>query len=496
MTSPIRYLLDPALWVLEVLGHTPWEKQVQILESIRDHKVTAVKSCHAAGKSFVAADASLWFLYNHPRSIVITTAPTDRQVSGILWKEIRTSHQRAKMPLPGACQTQDLKIDTDWWASGFTAPEHAGDKFQGFHAPYILVIADESSGVSDDIFDAIDGVLTSNESRLLMIGNPTNPSGRFFKEFSAGASKITISAFDTPNFTRFGITEQDILAGTWEAKVAGRNLPAPYLVTPGWVSDRVKRWGAESPLYKSKVLAQFPLSGTDTLIPLHWIEAAIERDLVPSDPVQLGVDVARFGSDETVIICRQGPKTRIHKVLPTSNTMETAGVVIQTIRETGAAVAKIDSIGIGAGVFDRLLEQEQPVVEMQSGSSARDKERFANARAEWWWALRDRFESGDIDIPDDELLVTQLSGIKYKVNSRGQILIESKDEMKRRGMASPDRADALMLVFGGEQDSDGRTSFEEPWGFGGSFDDNDWQFGGMVRTSNHSRHRWVGVHMR
>ncbi len=449
MTSPIRYLLDPGLWVREVLGHTPWEKQILILESIRDHKVTAVKSCHAAGKSFVAADASLWFLYNHPRSIVITTAPTDRQVSGILWKEIRTSHQRAKTPLPGECLTQDLKIDNDWWAMGFTAPEHAGDKFQGFHASYILVIADESSGVSEDIFDAIDGVLTSDESRLLLIGNPTNPSGRFFKEFSPAsrASKITISAFDTPNFTRFGITEQDIIGGTWEAKITG-NLPAPYLVTPGWVADRVRQWGRDSPLYLSKVLAQFPAAGDNTLIPLHWIEAAIERNREPTTPVQLGVDVARFGGDETVIMQRQGPKARIWKVLPMSDTMATSGEIIVAIRETGASLAKIDSVGVGAGVFDRLKEQKAPVMEMQSGASAQDKERYANARAEWWWGLRTRFESGDIDIPNDEELINQLAGIRYKVNSRGQILIESKDDMKRRGVSSPDRADALMLTFG------------------------------------------------
>jgi len=449
LTSAIRYLLDPGLWVREVLGHTPWEKQVQILESIRDHKVTAVKSCHAAGKSFVAADASLWFLYNHPQSIVITTAPTDRQVAGILWKEIRAGFQRAKVPLPGECLMQELKISNDWFAMGFTSPEHAGDKFQGFHAPFILVVADESSGVSEDIFDAIDGVLTSDESRLLMIGNPLNPSGRFYKEFSSNshASKITISAYDTPNFTRFGITEQDIISGTWGTKVTG-SLPAPYLVSPGWVSDRVKQWGTDSPLYHSKVLAQFPSSGDNTLIPLHWIEAAVDRNLDATEPVELGVDVARFGGDETVIMLRQGSAARIWKVLPMSDTMTTAGEIIFAMRETGSTIAKIDSVGVGAGVFDRLNEQKISVVEMQSGSAAQNKERYGNARAEWWFALRSRFESGDITIPDDEALVTQLAGIRYKVNSRGQILIESKDDMKRRGLSSPDRADALMLTFG------------------------------------------------
>ncbi|MGB8219521.1 MAG: hypothetical protein WCE46_03970 [Methanoregula sp.] len=447
MTSPIRFLLDPGLWVREVLGHTPWEKQVQILESIRDHKVTAVKSAHACGKSFSAAECALWFLFNHPHSIVISTAPTDRQVSGILWREIRSAHSKAG--LPGACLQTELKIDNDHFALGFTAPPYAGDKFQGFHAPYILVIVDESAGVSDDIFDAIDGILTSDESRLLLIGNPTSSSGRFYKEFStaSGANKISISAFDTPNFTRYGITEQDLLAGTWQEKIAG-SLPAPFLVTPGWVADRIKQWGKESPLYQSKVLANFPTAGDNSLIPLAWIEAAVERDLPVGEPVQLGCDIARFGSDMTVLMLREGSRARILKVLPMSDTMATAGEIIRGMRECGASVAKVDGAGVGGGVVDRLEEQALSVVDVQSAASAEDKERFGNLRAEMWWTLRERFESGDISIPDDEELIAQLAGIRYKVNSKGQVFIESKEDMKRRGVSSPDRADALMLVFG------------------------------------------------
>jgi hypothetical protein len=248
-----------------------------------------------------------------------------------------------------------------------------------------------------------------------------------------------------------------MIGGTWEVKIKG-NLPAPYLVTPGWVSDRVKQWGTDSPLYFSKVLAQFPSNGDNTLIPLHWIEAAVSRNLDATEPVQLGVDVARFGGDETVIMLRRGSTAQIWKVLAMSDTMTTTGEIIFAMRETGSTIAKIDSVGVGAGVFDRLNEQKISVAEMQSGSAAKDKERYANARAEWWWGLRSRFESGDIAIPDDEALITQLAGIRYKVNSRGQIQIESKDDMKRRGLSSPDRADALMLTFG-VNNSDRTTMF-------------------------------------
>lgn len=443
-----RALADPVWWIREVLGHEPWRKQVEIIESVRDNRTTAVKSCHAAGKSFTAGDVALWFLYSHKPSIVLTTAPTDRQVKGILWKEIRTSFQRAKRPLGGTILTQELKLDEDWFAWGFTAPDYDPDRFQGFHEIYILVVADESSGVSDEIFEGIDGVLTSEQARLLMIGNPTNPTGRFARAFkSPNTNKISIPAFETPNFTEFGITDLDIIENTWEAKITG-DLPAPFLVTPRWVSERLDEWTHDSPLYTAKVLAQFPQAGDDTLIPLHWIEAAVDRKLARVSPAEIGVDVARYGSDETVIMLRQGPVARLLKTMPMSSTMTVAGEVIKALRETGAKIAKVDAVGLGAGTYDRIEEQGHPVEEMQSGAASSDPERFANTRAEWYWGLRTRFESGDIDIENDAKLISQLSNIKYKINSRGQILIESKEDMKKRGISSPDRADTLMLAFG------------------------------------------------
>ena len=439
---------DPVWWVETVLGDRLWQRQRDIIESVRDNPETAVKSCHGPGKSFTAARVALWFLYTHHPSIVITTAPTDRQVRGILWNEIRAAHARSRYPLGGTLLSQELKLDSDWWAWGFTAPDYDPDRFQGFHEDHILVIVDEAAGVSDQIFEGIDGVLTSDQSRLLMIGNPTSTTGRFAEAFKTpGIAKITISAFDTPNFTTFGITEADIASGAWEEKVAGQEMPYPYLVTPQWVAKRYQRWGPDSQLYQARVLGQIPTIGDDTLIPLHWIEAAVQRTLEPGTPNELGVDVARFGSDETVIMHRRGPVARLWKAIPMGDTMETAGQVRVALRETGATTAKIDAIGLGAGVYDRLHELKDPVDEMQSGAASSDPERFANMRAEWWWGLRSRFESGDIDIEDDEELIEQLSNIKYKVNSRGQIVIESKEDMKKRGRKSPDRGDALMLAF-------------------------------------------------
>jgi len=438
---------DPVWWIREVLGDDLWGEQAQIVESVRDTPETAVRSCHGIGKSFIAARTALWFLYTHAPSIVITTAPTDRQVRGILWKEIRSGHRRARYPLGGEVLTQELKLAENWFAWGFTAPEYDPDRFQGFHEVYVLVIVDEAAGVSQEIYEAIDSILTSEHARLLLIGNPTNPIGRFADDFkTAGVAKHAISCTSTPNFTAFGITRDDLINDTWETKITGP-LPAPYLITPYWAAKMIRRWGADSQFVQARVWGEFPAAGTDALIPLHWIDAAVERTLEPVGPDELGVDVARFGTDETVLVHRCGPVARVHAAFSQKDTMATAGAVRAALRATRATSAKIDAVGIGAGVYDRLNELGEPVQEMQSGAAAQDSERFANARAEWWWGLRERFESGDIDIEDDEDLVAQLAGIKYKMTSRGQILIESKEDMKRRGLSSPDRGDALMLAF-------------------------------------------------
>lgn len=128
--------------------------------------------------------------------------------------------------------------------------------------------------------------------------------------------------------------------------------------------------------------------------------------------------------------------------------MTTAGRVILKLKETGASAAAIDTVGVGAGVYDRLVELGHPVQEMQAGQGAMDRERFANRRAEWFWGLRQRFEDGDIDIdPDDDEMQSQLTTLKYRPNSRGQIVLESKEDMRKRGLPSPDRADALAMAF-------------------------------------------------
>ena len=427
---------DPVWFVREILGHEPWEKQVEIIESVRDYPRTAVRSCHGAGKSFIAADLVLWFLSSHADSRVLTTAPTFRQVEKVLWPSIRKAYKKARYPLGGRLLSMEIRIDEGWFAFGFSTDDP--DAFQGHHADHILVIFDEASGIPPGIWTAADGVLSSEHARLLSIGNPTDPISKFADEFTLpGTSKIAISAFDTPNLT------------------AGKVI-MPGLVTPAWVEDKRKRWGEQSPLWLARVLGQFPDASPDTLIPLRWIEAAQERELKPEGDNELGVDVARYGNDRSVIIHRRGSVARTIARLEKQGTMETTGHVVLALRKTKAVTAKVDVIGIGAGVVDRLIELHEPVESVNVGEKAFDEEKFSNRRAEVFWELRERFERGDIDLdPADEDLAAQLAALKWKVDSAGRIKVESKDDMRKRLAAegsdrnwqSPDDADALALAF-------------------------------------------------
>ena len=428
------YQKDPVAWVRDVLGKDPWSKQEEILESVRDNKRTTVRSCHAAGKTAVAAMTALHFLFCYPNSIVITTAPSWPQVKNLLWREIRSAHSENKRRRPpglgGECHLTGLEVGTNWYAIGLSTNE--SERFQGFHAEHILLIVDEASGVDQIIFNAAEGFLTSPGTRVLLIGNPTQLAGEFYQSFRSPLyHKIHISAFDSPNVTG----EAD----------------RPYLVTAEWIEEHRIMWGEGSPLWFSRVLGDFPDQAEDALIPLGWIEAATERE--PDDgPCILGVDVARQGSDSSVIAVRRGGS--VVNLLKTrkQDTMSVTGWVIDTARAEGAAEIRVDADGLGAGVFDRLKEQKFPAVEMHGGAKARDDEHFANARAEWYWGLRERMDPGQgatIALPKDDNLLGQLTAMKVQYTSRGQVKIESKDDMRRRGLPSPDEADAVVYAMAG-----------------------------------------------
>ncbi len=443
-----EYQRDPVRFVREMLGKDPWSKQEEILYSIRDNKRTSVRSCHGAGKTSVAAMAALWHLFCFPASIVVTTAPSWHQVEHLLWREIRSAHEAADHPrigrirgvktelppLGGMRFVTRLEIATNWYALGLSTDKP--ERFAGLHAEHLMLIVDEASGVDQAIFSAAEGFLTSPGARVLLIGNPTQLSGEFYNSFKGPQAslynRIHISAFDSPNVTG--------------------ESSRPYLVSQEWIDEHRTMWGEDSPLWYSRVLGEFPEQAEDALVALSWVEAAMRREAEPPDdaPCILGVDVARFGGDSSIIAVRRGDA--VTKLLETrkADTMGVAGWVIHHAQEENATEIRIDADGIGAGVFDRLKEQGFNVVEMRGGMSARDTEQFANARAEWYWGLRERLDTGQgatMALPKDDVLMGELTALKVQYTSRGQVKIESKDDMRRRGLKSPDKADALMYAF-------------------------------------------------
>ncbi len=437
---------DPEWWVRNVLGDNPWQKQVEILEGVRDHREVNVRSCHSAGKSWVASRAALWFLMNHPESLVITTAPTARQVRGILWKEIGAAYHKAKIPLGGDLTTTALRLGPAWLALGFTAAEHDPDRFQGFHSKSTLVIVDEACGVSSEIDNAVDSILSGDHSRLLRIGNPTDPATPFGLAFrQARGKRFAISAFDTPNFTETGITIETIRDGTWRDRIAATGeLPTPNLVNPEWVADKWRQWGETSPIFQARILAEFPDGGDTMLLSLPMIEAAVERD-APADESRkiFGVDVARHGSDETVVVCKSGDRVSVLDAWTGVDTMGTVGRIAALAATHSPHRINVDEIGLGAGVLDRLVEIGLPAVGINVAKAPRDKQRFENLRAELFWNLREEIEEGGVSLPNDPVLIDQLAAIRYEFTSRGRIRLESKANMR----TSPDRADAVVLAL-------------------------------------------------
>lgn len=442
---------DPVWFTQHVLGDEPWSMQSTVLNSVRDNRETAVASCHGAGKSYIAARAVLWFLYSFVPSIVITTAPTDRQVKKILWKEIAMAHARARYPLGGRVLQQEIQITPEWWALGFTTRDYDPDRFQGFHEAHVLAVVDEAAGVTSQIYDGIKGILSNEHARGLYIGNPTNPDGYFGHSFRRGGQgKFNISALDTPNFTAFGITLDDIANNTWQDKITGE-LPAPKLVTPQWLADAYHDqrpgWGPQGPLFIAKGLGRFPEGSPDALIQLSWLNRCESRRSKKKKPIQLALDVARYGDDENVLALRTGDSVKVLRTWSGINTMATTGRAAKAMDETKAECIKVDTVGVGGGVADRLIELGYPVVEMGAGESADDGEQYANKRSEWFGDLSVMLEHAKISIDHDPELRAQLTGLKRDFDSSGRMVLESKKKAKARGVPSPDRADAIAMVM-------------------------------------------------
>ena len=451
----------PALFAHEALGLPPewdpvakegilpwhWEASKKLVK----HGRLSIRSGHGVGKSAFMSWTLLWA---HSCFFPVKggcTAPTATQMSDVLWAELSKWHRVLSEKMPALGEKFEWKSDTfemkeapnESFSVARTARPEKPDALQGLHAHkgVVLVLVDEAPGVDDKIFEAARGALADENSIVLLAGNPTRLEGLFF---------------DTHHKLR------DIWATLW---VNGEDVP---LQSQQFRDEMAHQYGLDSNVYRVRVRGEFPIEEADSVIPMHLCEAAATRDVKPFGNMVWGVDVARFGSDRTVLVKRCTNATLgKHLAWNGMDTMQTAGKVKaewdNTPVDERPGTVFVDVIGIGAGVADRLLELGLPVSMVNVAESASVEETYNRQRDELWFRARKWLEKKDCRMFRDETLMAELTMPKYTFTSTGKIKVESKDELKKRYPRSPDVADAFCLTFGDSADHKGASSYDPPY---------------------------------
>ncbi len=469
-----RILEDPEWYIRRALNQQTWDKEVEIVRSVLHNPRTAVAGCVASGKTHAGACAVFAFAHAFPHSEIYTTAPTYRQVNKFLWKEIRRIRKMADVPIGGKMLSErpEWKLDNDWFALGFSPKDP--DSVQGAHGRNILFIVDEAQGVSQDILESIENAMAGGNAHILLLFNPNAGPGD--EVYEAAHSKrhlynyIRIAADDTPN-VKAGHT---VIHGMIE-KVRRDE----WIDTHGWNSNFVR----------VKVRAIHPKQSSDAVIPIEWIEKAMHREALRGRHAG-GVDVARFGKDDSVIAPLDGRTIEPLIVLHGKDNVEVADAVQGEAKKRGWKRTCIDVIGLGSGVVDILVHRQlKPSIGVRGinvSRAASSKTEFANLGSEMWWTTRESLDpKGDIPmaLPFDLELMAELSTPRYGTDRQGRKIVESKDDMKARLRknkkgkgeskgASPDRADAVNLAIlagasGGAVPSAGVDPNKTPMGGGG-----------------------------
>lgn len=489
-----RVQVDPVFHIETVQGvRTLKPYQRRVIKTVAENRLTAIAACHDVGKTFMMAKIALWFGSSFQGCKIITTAPTWLQVELLLWSEIRAGFHSSKFRLGGRMLTTEWKIDDDWFAVGISPKEDAdssgggqgiGSSFQGFHAPYILVIFDEATGVPPKRWLQAQGMLTSANVRFVAVGNPTTKNCDFYQCFQSRIwKKVYISCFDSPNLIANGVTdiqsltkEVDLIRGLKDDKAAERiaayKIDEPALLTLSWVVERALTWGMKHPLFISKALGTFPDEDDSTLISLGSVEKAQGRkyDTKISDRVGIGVDVARYGSDSSVITSIAGNLTLQPVVLAKRDTMEIAGATIRELNRVlklgfhpSLISVGIDATGIGAGVYDSIRETQR------SGGIPRDitlyevhfgqgfdymperkreelKKNYINRKAKIFVELAEDLK-GYLALDDSGIYLEELPTLISSFDSKGRHVMEDKESYRERtGRASPDHSDSLAIA--------------------------------------------------
>lgn len=417
---------NPVQFAHDIFKQKPREVQPAIMTAVSENRWTAVAACRDLGKSRLAAYLALWFLITRPRSLVFTCAPIWEQVEQALWAEIRGIYQDSILPqLFPLWELQNTAIKTHdplWRAIGVTSKDP--QNIEGRHGDHVLVILDESKGIGDEFFSSVQGMLSQPTSKLLAIGTPGPPVGWFARAFSVDRA-------------------------LWGAHFQVSSATIPRL-RPHYEAER-KRLGPTNPWFRQQQEAQFAGADEATVMPMDTVQDAMERRIATTEyavtarwPRVVSLDPAAKGSDDSVLTYRWGPIIQKQLVWNGRDEMWTARKCAIEAVDYRAKIVVIDDVGLGAGIRSRVRQSLAntgiQVYGFNGGSSPRDTEQYANAKAEQIFALRNRFLRGEIQIPKDPVLFGQLCAWTMAWTAAGKTKVVDPAD-------SPDRADSLMLAF-------------------------------------------------
>lgn len=461
--QPDPYTTDPVAWTREKRGAHLWSKQREIIESVRDHRYTAVHAAHGLGKSWTAATAIAWWADTHPSesSFVVWTAPTYPQVAAVVGRELSQAIEDAGLTDIRLMGDQRLVVGERLIGYGRKPADHNMAAFQGIHAEHVLVVLDEACGIPRQLWDAADALATNEHARVLAIGNPDDASSHFAevcdpaRAAHRGWNVIHVDAFDSPNLTGEVVPEAMSRA----------------LISRTWVEERKARWGEKSAIYQAKVRGVFAPDAENAIVPLALVRRAQQIEATDPEPGKplgavLGCDIARGNSDDTdanTILSVERGRASIVAHFREPDLMRTADMIDAEARKLGPLTRiVVDGDGLGAGVVDALRQKGHDIVEFRGAQKARDPRRFRNRRAEAWWGLRELLQDDAIALPSDdgqgENLARDVSVVQRVVDSSGRTGAEGKDDIRKRLGRSPDLGDALMMAASVQPDGGDRRA--------------------------------------
>jgi hypothetical protein len=417
---------------MDVLGVRPDPWQAEFLDHIaKGERKISVRSGHGTGKSTAASWAMVWYLTTRFPCKIVVTAPTSSQLFDALFAELK-SWIRNLPPYVGELfeVTSDRVVlkaaPSEAFISARTARAETPEALAGVHSQNVLLVADEASGIDEKVFEAASGSMSGHSATTVLLGNPTRSSGLFYDthhRVKADWKTMHVSCMKSPRVSDEFVREMEV------------------------------KYGAESNQFRVRVLGEFPLKEDNTVIPADTVESAQKRD-IESDPDTVpvwGLDVARFGADSSVLAIRHGNSITELISWKGLTLMELTGRVVDRynglIPRQRPTEILVDSIGLGAGVVDRLQELDLPVRGINVGEASSMSGTYLNLRAELWFKLKDWLAAKDCKLPVDSALFSELVSPRYQFTSSGKMKIESKDEMRKRGLPSPDKADAICLTL-------------------------------------------------